>query len=159
MHGIVLLEVTPEQSIQFKRYNEWYKLFEKGKYKGNFDNYCEECEESEYQKKREKKEYQKKREESEYQKKREESEYQKKREESEYDNERNELLHKLGSYKQKDYDKLEREFIEQTQILKKLQEKMKVKCNVPDEPNKMIKFIIPIIMIFMLSAFFCLYLK
>ena len=141
MHGIVLLEVTPEQSIQFKRYNEWYKLFEKGKYKGNFDNYCEECEESEYQKKREKKEYQKK------------------REESEYDNERNELLHKLGSYKQKDYDKLEREFIEQTQILKKLQEKMKVKCNVPDEPNKMIKFIIPIIMIFMLSAFFCLYLK
>ena len=150
MHGIVLLEVTPEQSIQFKRYNEWYKLFEKGKYKGNFDNYCEECEESEYQKKREK---------SEYQKKREESEYLKKREESEHDKERNELLRKLGSYKQKDYDKLEREFIEQTQILKKLQEKMKVKCNVPDEPNKMIKFIIPIIMIFMLSAFFCIYLK
>ena len=159
MHGIVLLEVTPEQSIKFKRYDEWYKLFEKGKYKGNFDNYCEEYEESEYQKKREK---------SEYQKKREESEYQKKREESEHDKERNELLRKLDSYKQKDYDKLESEFIEQTRILKKLKEKMNlnddeqkmyVKCNIADEPNNMIKFIIPIIMIFMLSGFFCLYLK
>ena len=120
MYGIVLLEVTPEQSIKFKRYDEWYKLFEKGKYKGNFDNYCEDCENCE------KSEYQKKCEKS------EKTTYVKEKKEekkSEYHKEREELLRKLNEYELKEYDKfkyekLKKEYDEQALILKKLKQKV-----------------------------------
>ena len=107
MYGIVLLEVTPEQSIKFKRYDEWYKLFEKGKYKGNFDNYCEECEKSV------KKDYP----------------ITKTTYVNEYKKEREELLRKLKEYELKEYDelkyeKLKKEYDEQALILKKLKQKI-----------------------------------